>query len=416
MGNESAAKRAMLRFSLYGFLKNQTYYEPFLILAFREKGLSFFMIGLLVGFRGLCINLFEVPSGAVADLYGRRKAMIVSFGSYIASFVVLATSQVLWHLFAAMFLFSLGEVFRTGTHKAMIFDWLRAHGRADERTQVYGYTRSWSKMGSAVAAIIAAALIFWRGRYSDVFWLCLIPYAANIVNFLGYPPETEGARTADKERRVVGHVWAAARQAWENRQQRRLILESTGFEGTFEIAKDYLQPTIEMAAMGLPILVGLADRQRTALLVGAVYFVLYVLSSVASRQAHRTARRCGGDDATAHAAWIAVLASYGALIPALYLGWSAVAIPIFVLIYLAQNIWRPVLVSRLNAVSDPALAATTLSIESQTKSLYAVAMAPALGLAVDRLGLWPLGIVGAAAAALALMTRTAATPTTSRGD
>ena len=55
------------RFSLYGFLKNQTYYEPFLILALREKGLSFFAIGLLIGFRELCVNLFEVPSGAVAS-------------------------------------------------------------------------------------------------------------------------------------------------------------------------------------------------------------------------------------------------------------------------------------------------------------------------------------------------------------
>ena len=31
----------LFRFCLYGFLKNQQYYEPFLILVFREKGLSF---------------------------------------------------------------------------------------------------------------------------------------------------------------------------------------------------------------------------------------------------------------------------------------------------------------------------------------------------------------------------------------
>ena len=36
----------LFRFSLYGFLKNQTYFEPFLVLAFLEKGLNFGMIGL----------------------------------------------------------------------------------------------------------------------------------------------------------------------------------------------------------------------------------------------------------------------------------------------------------------------------------------------------------------------------------
>ena len=37
-------------------------------------------------------------------------------------------------------------VFRGGTHKAMILDWLRAQGRESERTRVYGFTRSWSKI------------------------------------------------------------------------------------------------------------------------------------------------------------------------------------------------------------------------------------------------------------------------------
>jgi len=389
------------RFSLYGFLKNQTYYEPFLILAFREKGLSFFAIGLLIGFRELCINLFEVPSGAAADLYGRRKAMILSFSAYIVSFAVLAVSATLWHLFAAMFLFALGEVFRTGTHKAMIFDWLRAHDREDDRTRVYGYTRSWSKLGSALAAVIAAAIVFWRGRYSDVFWLCILPYLANIVNFLGYPPETEGDR-AHPDTRVRGHVRAALKQAWRHKTQRRLLLESTGFEGTFKVAKDYLQPTLKLAALSMPLLVQFGERLRTAILVGAVYCLLHVGSSAASRQAHRMAQWRGGEDAAARFIWIAALVLYGALVPALFYNLAVAAIPLFVLIYVIQNLWRPALVSRLNAVSDPSLAATTLSIESQSKSLYAAAVAPLLGLVIDHAGLWPLGLLGAAVAAAAL--------------
>jgi len=78
----------LFRFSLYGFLKNQRYFEPFLILIFLEKGLSFFWIGLLIGFREVCINVMEIPTGAVADLYGRRRCMLASFAAYIFSFVM----------------------------------------------------------------------------------------------------------------------------------------------------------------------------------------------------------------------------------------------------------------------------------------------------------------------------------------
>ena len=54
----------LARFSLYGFLKNQRYFEPFLVLAFLEKGLSFLDIGLLVAFREATVIAFEIPSGA----------------------------------------------------------------------------------------------------------------------------------------------------------------------------------------------------------------------------------------------------------------------------------------------------------------------------------------------------------------
>ena len=60
----------LFRFSLYGFLKNQRYFEPFILLAFMQKGLSFAMIGLLIGFREICINIMEIPTGAVADVAG----------------------------------------------------------------------------------------------------------------------------------------------------------------------------------------------------------------------------------------------------------------------------------------------------------------------------------------------------------
>lgn len=159
----------LFRFSLYGFLKNQRYYDPFLYLAFLEKGLSYFAIGILIGFREVCTNLFEIPSGAVADLYGRRRAMIFSFCAYIASFVIFAVSESLFPLFAAMFFYGLGDAFRSGTHKAMIFDWLRLQGRSDEKTKIYGFTRSWSQMGSAVSVLIAGALVFYSGNFVDIF-------------------------------------------------------------------------------------------------------------------------------------------------------------------------------------------------------------------------------------------------------
>ncbi|MXY27720.1 MFS transporter [Candidatus Poribacteria bacterium] len=185
----------LFRFSLYGFLKNQRYYAPFLTLAFLEKGLSFFQIGILIGFREIVTNLFDIPSGAAADLYGRCRSIILSFSAYIVSFIVFALSNSVFLLFAGMFFFGLGDAFWSGTHKAMIFEWVDFEGRSDEKTKIYGFTRSWSQMGSAVSVLIAGGLVFYRGNYTDIFWFSIIPYVLNIVNFFGYPARLDSERS-----------------------------------------------------------------------------------------------------------------------------------------------------------------------------------------------------------------------------
>ncbi|MFH1437584.1 MAG: MFS transporter, partial [Pseudomonadota bacterium] len=314
-------ERAQLRrFCLYGFLKNQLYFEPFLILALREKGFSFTAIGALIAFRAVSVNLLEIPSGAAADAWGRRRSMIASMAGYIVSFVVFALATDYRFFFPAMFAFAVGEAFRTGTHKAMIFDWLGRRGRQDEKTRVYGLTRSWSKIGSSVNAIIAAAIVIIAQSYVWVFWFSIIPYALNIVNFMFYPGYLDagpaGGAAGSRRRRPFQAAWAILRQGLAacagRKQLRGLILENVCFEGFYSTAKDYLQPLLKAAALAAPILLSQTDRVRTAVLVGIVYAALNLLSSVASRRSHRAAAWAGGESRLTGRIWLLSLAVYGA--------------------------------------------------------------------------------------------------------
>ena len=399
----------LFRFSLYGFLKNQRYFEPFLVLIFLEKGLSFFLIGLLIGFREVAVNLLEIPSGAIADLFGRRKSMILSFVAYIASFAVFGLARNIGLLFVAMSLFAVGEAFRTGTHKAMIFDWLRLQGRTSEKTKIYGYTRSWSKLGSALSVLIAAGLVFYSGTYTSIFWFCIIPYLLNIINFAGYPAELDGERRPIYSFRAVAVLLGQAfRESFANRSLRRLLGESMCFEGMYKAGKDYLQPIVRQTALALPFLVGIADEQkRSALLIGAVFFVLHVLSSVASRHAHRVVDWRGNEDAAARFLWWMDWLLFALLIPMLWLKWNPLVIVAFIALSVLQNFWRPLLVGRVNTHSDPAQGATILSIESQSKSAATMVLAPLLGWAIDAVGagsFWPVGVAGFVLASVVLLT------------
>ncbi len=380
----------LFRFCLYGFLKNQQYFEPFLILALRGRGLSFAMIGVLIGFREICINLMEIPTGAIADVMGRRRAMIASHVAYITAFVIFAMfcggqipSQVAW-LFGAMFAFSIGEAFRTGTHKAIIFAWLENQGRENEKTKIYGYTRSWSKLGSAVSVLVAAGLVFYLENYEWVFWLCIVPYVINIVNFLTYPAWLDGeGHSHEHLRAILQTLWRTLHNSWQYKPLRRLLAEGMGFDGLFKVTKDYLQPVVKTAALGLPVLLSFDDHKRTALLIGVVYFVLYLLSSFASRHADTLSRASGGDERGSRILWLLNFLAFAILGIGILVEIPALAIIAFVGLAMLQNFWRPMLVSRVAGRAHSEDMATVLSIESQAQTLFAAIAAPLLGLAVD---------------------------------
>jgi MFS family permease len=411
------------RFSLYGFLKNQRYFEPFLYLAFLDKGLSFAMIGLLISCREVAKNLLEIPSGAIADMWGRRRAMMLSFTAYIASFAVLGSADGLGLLFCGMALFGVGEAFRTGTHKAMIFCWLRSQGRIDERTRVYGYTRSWSKIGSAVSVVIAAGLVLATGSYDYIFYGCIPAYVLGLINFLGYPRELDGeCERCATPKKVLAHLSEAFSAAFRRPGLRRLVLESMGFGGVFEAAKDYLQPVLKGVAvfvvagavvglgfLSLDEVEALGERRQAALLVGPVFVVLYLLSALASRRAHSLVELAGSEGRAARILWGLGFLSFATITIAALCGTgiaaSAVTIAGFVFIYILQNFWRPVLVSRFDRESTESHRATVLSIESQAKSIVTMIAAPLLGLAVDLVKergiggpFWPVGALGAVVA------------------
>ncbi len=395
------------RFRLYGLLKNQRYFEAFIVLAFVERGLSFSEIGLLVALRELTTNVLEVPSGVMADLLGRRRCMVMAFGAYVAAYLLLGLLVSLPAMAVGMLLIGFGDAFRSGTHKAMIFDWLSTQGREDDRVEVYGSTRAWSQTGSAIAVPLAALVVVWRGGYDEVFLLSAVPAALNLVNLATYPHALERPRRSDSSMRDTARsLWQAARSLWPRRSLRVLLLEAAGFSGLYRAMKDYLQPLLEAAALAVPVLVVLDDTGRSAIMVGLVYGLLFGLSALASRHAHRVVARAGGLDRGARWIRIVVVGVFGLMLAGTLLGWAALTITAFVILALVHNLFRPVLVARFDAEAPAELGATVLSVESQATSLGAVVVAPVLGLAVDlastgeAIELWPVASVGLAVSLL----------------
>jgi len=370
------------KFSAYGFLKNLRFFDPFLLLFLRSVGLSFFQIGLLFSIREISVTVLEVPTGIVADWLGRKSAMIFSFLSYILSFALfyLFSSFALFAL--AMFLFGIGEAFRTGTHKAMIFDYLRWKNIADQKTAYYGHTRSWSQRGSALSSLIAGALVLLVRNYRVVFLATIFPYILELGLMISYPPELNGLGESSRSGRK-GFDWRALVEVLRTAEFRRGILNSAVYDGLFKAVKDYLQPVLRTLALSLPVLLAWQSEQRSAIVIALVYFLIFMLSARASRSSDLFRQRFRNLPVAVNVSFvIGVLLT--ALVGLFYYGnWTGWAVVLFVSLYVFQNLRRPMNISYISDVIPAQLMATGLSIESQVKTAVIAILAPIIGWLAD---------------------------------
>ena len=395
------------KFRLYGFLKNLRFFDPFIVLFFREMGLSFLEIGALFSIREIATNLLEVPTGVVADAFGRRKAMLASFSSYILSFLIFYLAPGFWTYALAMVLFAFGETFRSGTHKAMILEYLRLKGIEHLKVHYYGHTRAGSQLGSALGALIAAGLVFYSGSYRIVFLASVVPYVLGLFLFLTYPRELDGEVvkvTGAWGKKLLERLAVTGRgfiSMFRDPHTLKGLLHSAVFDGIFKATKDYLQPILKYQALSLPLFISLSPDKRAAAVVGVIYFFLHLGTSFASQNAGRVQERMGSLSRAVNLSYLLgmgllLLAGIGA-----HVGIYGLAIACFVGLYLLQNLRRPMMVGYLSDVIPQRMMASGLSVESQLKTLALAALAPAVGYLADRVGVGlALAIIAAGANAL----------------
>ncbi|SHH32824.1 MFS transporter [Thermosipho atlanticus] len=369
------------KFQLYGFLKNLRFFEPFLILFLLSSGLSYLQIGVLYSIKSVATNILEIPTGIVADLYGRKKAMLFSMSSYIVSFFIFYFSYSFVLYIFAMILFAFGEAFRTGTHKAMIFDYLKLKNIENLKVQYYGSTRAASQLGSAINSLLAAAIVFLSGDYRKIFAFTIIPYVLNFINLATYPKELDKLEMKKSKKATLKDFITAV----ANVRVLRVILNTSSYSAVFKSLKDYLQPILETFALTLPIFVSLNDEKRSSIVIGVVYFVLYLLTSYASKNSWKINRK-GSTIALNLTLLLGALSILFAGLTYMF-KFYVISIVIFVVLYIIENLRRPISVSYISENVKSDALASVLSVESQTTTFLTAVFSVIAGYFADKYGI-----------------------------
>ncbi|MCK4807276.1 MAG: MFS transporter, partial [Candidatus Aegiribacteria sp.] len=139
-----------------------------------------------------------------------------------------------------------------------------------------------------------------------------------------------------------------------------------------------------------------ADR-RTAIVIGFVYFVLFLAASTASRYSGRFSRRIKGVVQSINITWIIGFSML--ILAGVFQGLSVYVVTIgaYLVLFTLQNIRRPLCVTYISDKVPHRVMASGLSVESLIKTLAMTILAPVCGYIADLAG---VGITIAAAGVL----------------
>ncbi len=98
-------------------------YSLFLV----EKGLSLLEVNLLNGSFMVAIFLFEIPTGVIADFFGRKKSVIIGLLVYALSFLFYFFSDNLWQFLLAEIIGAVAFTCISGALEALVVDSLNHH-------------------------------------------------------------------------------------------------------------------------------------------------------------------------------------------------------------------------------------------------------------------------------------------------
>lgn len=186
-----------------------------------ERGFSLAQVGIAEGVYHITSLIFEVPSGMAADLFGRKRTLIMSGIVGICSAIFMTLEGWAGFVYCGMVFSALSLNLASGTEEALIYDSLLEAGCADRYKKVWGNSSMIGRTASAVACL-ASPVAIWIGfrhtyHISAALYLCTILFLLQMRE----PAVTEKQRQRRREKQEESEKLRQGQAKTEKREQER---------------------------------------------------------------------------------------------------------------------------------------------------------------------------------------------------
>lgn len=350
------------------------FWMPISVLYLQSRHLTMTEIGLLETVGALTVMLAEVPTGAVADLYGRRTSLVLGMLIMTVGLGIYAVADRFWLVALSYVPWMIGYTLTSGADSALLYDSMKAIGDEERYVLIEGRAATWGLAANAIAVTSGA----WLGTKFGLavpIWLTLAVTVIGGLLCLGLV-EAPVQKTSSHRAGVAGQVRIALSVLVERRVLFLLMLFGALTTGmSFMLKQTFFQ--VYAKAIDLPVsLFGLLS----------LAMVLASMAGAASSGRLRTGRR--------HLGLLLPACLMGVAFLGLGLIQNLAGISMLLLISALASLLRPVIMAAVNQGVESEVRATVLSVNSLLWSVVLAVMSPIAGWLADRSLLTSFGAMG----------------------
>jgi len=336
---------------------------PIIVLFYQENGLSIQDVFVLKGIYSIAVVLLEIPSGYLADAWGRKSTLILGSILGCLGFVIYSLSFNFYGFLAAELVLGIGGSFISGSDSALLYDSLKAEGKEKNYLKLEGRIMSMGNFAEALAGVCGGLLAGLSLRYPFIAQSG-IAFLAIPASFMLIEPQSEKT----KEEASFMHILRIVKYAlWENKKLRWNIVYSSVIGCATLTLAWFLQPYFEQ--------IGLSVSQ-----IGFVWAGLNLCVGLVGLVAYKIENKLGKINTSI---LIIIGISGGFILTALFD--SLIAILFVFIFYLTRGIATPVLKNYINELTESNVRATVLSLRNFIIRIFFAIIGPFLGWYTDKM-------------------------------
>jgi len=156
---------------------------PVVVLFYQDNGMSMHEIFVLKSIYSVAIVAMELPSGWMADVWGRKKTLVLGSILGSAGILMYSFSYGFWAFAVAEIILGVGHSFISGADSALLYDSLKSDGKTEKYVKHEGRITSAGNFAEAIAGVAAGflAAISLRTPFYFQFFVASIAIPASIT-------------------------------------------------------------------------------------------------------------------------------------------------------------------------------------------------------------------------------------------